>query len=113
LPSIVKLLRNFRSHPSILKFPNERFYRGELTSEADVTITHSLLRAECLPKKNFPIVFHSITGKDMREAGSPSFFNVDEASLVKNYVQRLKEMKGSKLGEPLSWHDPISLKFSV
>jgi helicase MOV-10 len=113
LPSIVKLLRNFRSHPSILKFPNERFYRGELTSEADVTITHSLLRAECLPKKGFPIIFHSITGKDMREASSPSFFNVDEASLVKNYVLRLRETKGPKLGEALSWHDTGLLKFYV
>lgn len=95
---IVKLLRNFRSHPAILRFPNEQFYRGELQSEGDIVITHSLLQAELLPKKGFPIVFHSVAGKDMREASSPSFFNVEEASLVKHYVQRLKDIKNPRLG---------------
>jgi helicase MOV-10 len=38
----------------------------------------------------FPIVFHAISGKDDREASSPSFFNIDEVSLVKDYVQKLR-----------------------
>jgi len=38
-----------------------------------------------------PIIFHAMQGKDEREASSPSFFNVLEASEVKAYVQRLKE----------------------
>ncbi|KAG8791089.1 hypothetical protein FRC17_008803, partial [Serendipita sp. 399] len=88
--TIVKLLQNFRSHPSILHFPNERFYQNELQCKADPTVTHSLLRSDCLVKAGFPVVFHSIVGKDVREARSPSFFNVEEASLVKDYVQRLK-----------------------
>ncbi|KAG8867123.1 hypothetical protein FRC20_006671 [Serendipita sp. 405] len=95
--TIVKLLQNFRSHPSILNFPNQRFYQNELECRADVTITHSLLKSDCLAKAGFPVVFHSIVGKDVREARSPSFFNVEEASLVKEYVQRLKEDKRLKL----------------
>ncbi|KAJ7931319.1 RNA helicase [Mycena leptocephala] len=68
--SVVKLTKNFRSHNAILKFPNERFYGGEL--------------------QQLPIVFHAIKGKDDREAASPSFFNIDEVSQVKEYIQSLK-----------------------
>ena len=35
-------------------------------------------------------MFHSVSGKDDREASSPSFFNIDEILQVKSYVQRLK-----------------------
>lgn len=102
LRSFVKLLKNWRSHESILKFPNEAFYQGELEVHADPVITHSLLRFESLPNKQFPIIFHGIAGQDEREGESPSFFNRDEASLVKKYVaellqdQRLR-LSGSRL----------------
>lgn len=35
-------------------------------------------------------MFHSIVGRDLREATSPSFFNIDEVSQVRNYVTALK-----------------------
>lgn len=35
------------------------------------------------------MIFHGVSGKDEREASSPSFFNIAEASLVKSYVQDL------------------------
>jgi helicase MOV-10 len=60
---------------------------------------HSLERSDCVIKAGFPVVFHSIIGKDVREARSPSFFNVEEASLVKQYVDRLKTDKRLQLGE--------------
>jgi len=41
--------------------------------------------------RGVPIIFHAIQGKDEREASSPSFFNVSEASEVKTYVKMLKE----------------------
>ncbi|KIM34474.1 hypothetical protein M408DRAFT_325870 [Serendipita vermifera MAFF 305830] len=88
--TIVKLIQNFRSHPAILRFPNETFYRGELETKADPVTISSMLRASCLKRPGFPVVFHAIAGKDTREASSPSFFNVDEASLVKKYIQDLK-----------------------
>jgi helicase MOV-10 len=52
---------------------------------------NSFLRSSQLVAPLFPIVFHAISGKDDREASSPSFFNADEVSQVKDYVQRLRE----------------------
>jgi helicase MOV-10 len=98
----VKLTQNFRSHPAILKFPNEQFYRGQLQYKADPVITHSLLNAPMLVTKGFPVVFHAISGKDTREASSPSFFNPDEASLVKTYIKDLKEDKRLRLSKSCS-----------
>lgn len=89
--SLVKLIKNYRSHTAILTFPNRHFYADELEPHADPVITKSLLRSDVLIQHDFPIVFHAIKGKDMRESYSPSFFNPDEASLVKHYVQRLKD----------------------
>lgn len=88
--SIVKLVKNFRSHDAILKYPNQRFYGGDLQACADKIITNSYLDSPWLPNKEFPVVFHSVSGKDDREASSPSFFNIDEVIMVKTYVQELK-----------------------
>jgi helicase MOV-10 len=55
----------------------------------DPVVINSYLQGEILVKKGFPILFHAISGLDEREANSPSFFNRSEASLVKDYVQRL------------------------
>ncbi|KDQ59997.1 hypothetical protein JAAARDRAFT_125682 [Jaapia argillacea MUCL 33604] len=88
--SVVKLVKNFRSHQAILKFPNERFYRGELQPFADPTVINSFINSPHLVNPKFPIVFHGIRGKDDREASSPSFFNIDEALQVKGYIERLK-----------------------
>ena len=59
-------------------------------------------RANCIIKAGFPVVFHSIAGKDIREASSPSFFNIEEASLVKKYVQDLMADQRLRLGEHFS-----------
>ncbi|KAF9057242.1 P-loop containing nucleoside triphosphate hydrolase protein [Panaeolus papilionaceus] len=88
---VVKLTKNFRSHASILKFPNERFYAADLEPCADRRIIDSFLGSSYLPSSNFPIVFHAVSGKDDREASSPSFFNIDEVVQVKSYVQMLKQ----------------------
>jgi helicase MOV-10 len=86
---IVKLVKNFRNHPAILQFSNAMFYNGELKPCGDPALTHSLQRSDALVSRNFPLVFHGIVGKDEREASSPSFFNIDEATLVKKYCQEL------------------------
>jgi helicase MOV-10 len=82
-----------------LKFPNERFYGAELECKADPLIVDSLLNAPVLAKPRFPVVFHAISGKDLREARSPSFFNVEEASLVKKYIQDLKSDRRLQLSK--------------
>lgn len=86
---IIKLIKNFRSHPSILQYPNDRFYNSELQTCGDSVMVRSLENAEVLEKKGFPIIFHGVIGKDEREKSSPSFFNIDEASLVRQYCGTL------------------------
>ncbi|KAH8926472.1 P-loop containing nucleoside triphosphate hydrolase protein [Atractiella rhizophila] len=97
--TVVKLIQNYRNHSSILKFPNERFYASELVECADPTVTQSLLRFSDIPKPNsqFPVIFHSVKGKDEREASSPSFFNIPEVTLVKKYASALLEDKKLRL----------------
>ncbi|KAF9057240.1 RNA helicase [Panaeolus papilionaceus] len=89
--SVIKLTKNFRSHEAILRFPNERFYDDELTPHGDAQLINTYLKSSYLPSSSFPIVFHSVSGKDDREASSPSFFNIDEVIQIKSYVRRLKE----------------------
>jgi len=86
----VKLVKNFRSHNAILQFPNERFYNGDLQPCANPAVINAYLKSPYLPSKKFPIVFHAVSGKDDREASSPSFFNIHEVLQVKDYVQRLR-----------------------
>ncbi|KAJ3714461.1 P-loop containing nucleoside triphosphate hydrolase protein [Lentinula raphanica] len=88
--SVVKLVKNFRSHNAILKFPNERFYRGDLECCGDPKTINFYVNSQHVARKNFPIVFQSISGKDDREASSPSFFNIDEVTTIKTLVQKLR-----------------------
>jgi len=89
--SVVKLVKNFRSHPAILKFPNERFYANELEACGNRNVICALEGWSKLPSKKFPIIFHSISGKDDREASSPSFFNIDEVTQVRKYIELLRD----------------------
>ncbi|KAI5888792.1 P-loop containing nucleoside triphosphate hydrolase protein [Schizophyllum commune H4-8] len=93
--SVVKLTKNYRSHAAILRFPNERFYRGELEPCASPKAINSYMGWPELPNKKFPIIFHAISGKDDREASSPSFFNIHEALQVKNYIEKLKQARST------------------
>jgi helicase MOV-10 len=88
-PLVVKLLRNYRSHPSILKLPNEMFYDSELIHSGNLMKTHDMLRWEHLPNKKFPVIFHSVHGENLREGSSPSWFNPQEAQEAVNYVDML------------------------
>lgn len=85
----LKLVRNYRSHREILKLPNELFYDGDLVGSADITRSHRFVDWEHLPKRGFPVMFHGIEGEDTRESNSPSWFNPDEAQIVKMYVELL------------------------
>ncbi|KAJ8087535.1 hypothetical protein PM082_006366 [Marasmius tenuissimus] len=95
--TIVKLVRNFRSHPAILQFSNEHFYNRELQYYGNPAMINSLENASELPKKGFPVIFHGVIGKDMREAESPSYFNIDEANLVKKCAASLVGDRKNKL----------------
>ncbi|XP_069617839.1 helicase MOV-10 [Ranitomeya imitator] len=93
---VTKLLQNYRSHPDILSVPNELFYDNELQVKADEMVTHAYCHWEKLPKKNFPIIFHHVMGKDEREGNSPSFFNVFEIQVLMSYLHDLLETQGKK-----------------
>ncbi|XP_054837044.1 helicase MOV-10 isoform X2 [Eublepharis macularius] len=94
---VTKLLRNYRSHAAILKFPNEKFYEGELQVHADPVITDSYCSWSGLVKQGFPIIFHGVCGEDQREEKSPSFFNIAEIDVLINYLSKLLlEPQGKK-----------------
>uniref|UniRef100_A0A8C1YHK8 RNA helicase n=1 Tax=Cyprinus carpio TaxID=7962 RepID=A0A8C1YHK8_CYPCA len=96
---VTKLLQNYRSHPSILKIPNELFYDGELVPCADEIISRQYCMWEHLPKskvqqkdfrdQGFPVIFHGVIGKDERESNSPSFFNTSEIDIMIDYLKKL------------------------
>ncbi|KAM9409052.1 putative helicase mov-10-B.1 [Pholidichthys leucotaenia] len=93
---VTKLLRNYRSHESILKIPNEMFYKNELQVFADQWEREAYCKWKHLPKKGFPVIFHGVLGKDQRESNSPSFFNVSEIEIVVDYLTKLMETQGKK-----------------
>ncbi|RXN09183.1 helicase mov-10 [Labeo rohita] len=102
---VTKLLRNYRSHPTILKIPNELFYENELQVFANQMEREAFCHWEHLPKKGFPVLFHGVMGKDEREANSPSFFNVTEIEVIVSYLNKLAETQGKKGLPKLSSND--------
>jgi superfamily I DNA and/or RNA helicase len=58
----IKLLRNYRSHPEILKVPNELFYRSELQPFADELVSNRYLSWDRLTNDQIPILFmHTVS----------------------------------------------------
>ncbi|KTG43417.1 hypothetical protein cypCar_00007987 [Cyprinus carpio] len=102
---VTKLLRNYRSHPAILKIPNELFYENELQVFANQMEREAFCCWEHLPKTGFPVVFHGVMGKDEREANSPSFFNVTEIEVIVSYLNKLIQTQGKKGLPKLSTSD--------
>ncbi|XP_041860415.1 putative helicase mov-10-B.2 [Melanotaenia boesemani] len=93
---VTKLLQNYRSHPAILKIPNELFYDGELQACADEYSRNFYCSWEHLPKMDFPVIFDGVVGVDEREASSPSFFNVAEVEVLMGYLKKLLQSQGKK-----------------
>ncbi|XP_071332381.1 putative helicase mov-10-B.1 isoform X2 [Trachinotus anak] len=86
---VTKLLRNYRSHPEILKIPNELFYKGELQPYAQKEKCCSYCQWEHLPKKDFPLIFHGVAGINERDANSPSVYNLAEVEVLKEYLKSI------------------------
>ncbi|KAK3556979.1 hypothetical protein QTP70_022320 [Hemibagrus guttatus] len=102
---VTKLLRNYRSHPAILKIPNELFYENELQEFANQMEREAFCQWEHLPKQGFPVIFHGVMGKDERETNSPSFFNVSEIEVLISYLKKLQISQGKKGLPKLSAND--------
>ncbi|EFJ06221.1 hypothetical protein SELMODRAFT_430895 [Selaginella moellendorffii] len=92
---VTKLVRNYRSHPSILDLPSRLFYQGELVPCAG-EFSRSLCEWDWLPNKKFPVLFIGVEGKDSREGNSPSWFNPEEVSKVMEVVRSLRDMRRNK-----------------
>uniref|UniRef100_A0A4W6DPG2 RNA helicase n=1 Tax=Lates calcarifer TaxID=8187 RepID=A0A4W6DPG2_LATCA len=88
---VTKLLRNYRSHPAILKIPNELFYKGELQPYAHKKNCSSYCKWERLPKKGFPVIFHGVAGTIERDDNNPSVYNTAEVQVLKEYLKSLVE----------------------
>jgi helicase MOV-10 len=52
-------------------------------------ITFHLVNSDVLPKRGFPVIFHGIRGNQELTKSSPSYFNVLEASTIRNYCVKL------------------------
>ncbi|XP_060897686.1 putative helicase mov-10-B.2 [Labrus mixtus] len=91
---MIKLLRNYRSHPDILKIPNEKFYDNELQAYADRSEREAYCRCDTFTEKGFPVIYHGVMGKDQREGNSQSFFNESEINTLKDYLHKLIDTQG-------------------
>ncbi|XP_039449832.1 putative helicase MOV-10 [Culex pipiens pallens] len=91
-PRVITQLRdNFRSHPTLLEFPNRAFYQGELRAKASPEKTHWAAGWDRLPNRSFPLIFHSVVGETMQDENSSSMYNEQEAEQVLSYVERIIE----------------------
>ena len=68
---ITKLVRNYRSHSTLIELPNRLFYDGDLVSCGD-QCSSAAARITKAWRLRVPLLWHGIIGADMREARSPS-----------------------------------------
>ncbi|VEN64308.1 unnamed protein product [Callosobruchus maculatus] len=85
---VTKLLKNYRSHRTILTIPNRLFYHNELIP-CDTELSEIFANWQQLKTPGFPMIFHHVEGVDLREETSPSFFNVQEIEQVMEYVTEI------------------------
>jgi len=52
-------------------------------------ITYHMVNSDVLPRKGFPVVFHGIRGNEEHTTSSPTYFNVLEASIIRDYCMKL------------------------
>ena len=100
-------MKNFRSHASILQYPNECFYEHDLVACGNED-TDAFIGSTLLPNPRYPIIFHAIPGLDQRESTSPSFFNIDEVLQVKSYVEELRRLGAGE--DQVSWPNTSRFK---
>ncbi|EDS29302.1 potentail helicase MOV-10 [Culex quinquefasciatus] len=82
---ISKLLRNFRSHETLLRFSNQRFYENELIALAPPQEVSFVENWKFLPNKNLPIILHTVLGENESSFGR-SRMNAKEVEMVEFYL---------------------------
>ncbi|KAL9702500.1 hypothetical protein quinque_006018 [Culex quinquefasciatus] len=82
---ITKLLRNFRSHETLLRFSNQRFYENELIALAPPQEVNFAENWSYLPNKNLPLLLHTVLGENESLLGR-SRMNTSEIETVEFYL---------------------------
>jgi helicase MOV-10 len=100
---IVALHRNRRSHGNIIAWSNRYFYEDIMRDYGNAYITYHLALSDVLPNKGFPIVFHGVKGSEQHAEWSPSYFNIIEASIVRDYCVKLTGDPERKICECGVW----------
>ncbi|XP_053685734.1 putative helicase MOV-10 [Sabethes cyaneus] len=98
---ITKLLRNYRSHEILLEYPNKQFYGNELICVAPREEVALAMDWKWLPNKSFPIILHTVFGKNEQGERSKSRFNAKEIDLVEFYLDFILKagVNGRKIGQ--------------
>ncbi len=86
---VTRLVRNYRSHSSIIEIPSKLFYFSDLIPKAPKKITRRFLGLDFLPNKETPLIFHGVQGSNDKDEDSPSWFNAVEAFEAVRYAQKL------------------------
>lgn len=81
---VTKLLNNYRSNSFIMDICSKKFYESELSyaNEVDVGLLRKL-------QLSAPVVMHHVDGFDKQEEDSPSWYNLEEANEVMDYLTKL------------------------
>ena len=48
-------------------------------------------------RNKVPMIFHGVIGQDLKEETSPSFFNIEEVVIVRDYIKKLLDMRQNKI----------------
>lgn len=88
---LTKLLINYRViHKDLLSISSELFYDSELIVAKNLWKESKFSQWEHLPNKSFPMMFHGLIGKELKESGNPSWMNPAEIIQIIRYVKLLK-----------------------
>ena len=92
---VFTLLDTYRSHPSILKLYNKLIYADVLMCRCPPS-SHDMIKWSGNPLDQrgtrHPVIFHHCNGQESRQKDSPSWQNIMEGEVVKNYLQELLEL---------------------
>jgi hypothetical protein len=79
VPCVTRLVRNYRSHASLLALPSKMFYGEALRECGRPEETRAMEQWSGLRRHGFPLLWWGINSAHMHEVDSPSFFNPLEA----------------------------------
>jgi helicase MOV-10 len=87
-PPFTNLIRNYRSHPSILSIPSSLFYNDTLIPEAPLPTT-PLQTSPLWRGKKWPVLFIPHTAPDEIERDGGGWYNLSEAQVACSLAQTL------------------------